>query len=547
MISDKNRDVSKVVSLSALGLFCVVYAINAYYSYSATMVGDIHLYLSFTKALLHGSFSIPNPLASLLSGHFSGGYASFTTGIPLDNGTLVSAVTVGTHLLLAPFVWLFDDNVFWIAPVFYDLVLILSLFMFTRAYFAKRIPASDSLAWYAALAVTALYGILVNFRLNLRRDTLCAALLCLLTALLFQAMQTNKKRFWHTSLALISLLTITKIYFAFLYIPFLAILVTVIRKQPVRLKDGAIQCTIAFLINLVLYIPFFLQNHAGTGHWFCLTQQAAFGQLYMPQSVPLTIGAMAANTLELIKVQAVFFIPDGIPVLGAAITILLLLAGVWAERKNAFVMFWLLPCWLFLYGFFIVWHQSHPGEDFAYNIYLSPTYPISMFFVICGIVFIVQRYLKKKWILPAIAVIALLPFLLVKTYRIMPSHRHVRFQLPQAVQLRSDILGIMPEGSILLCDKFLSLSIDYFAGVHSFPPSRLGGSAAEIARGIACLIDSNKTVFIADYLGIEGSYVYVDSLRDYFDLQLVKEKQPLLNFPAEGGGGYMAIYEIRRK
>jgi hypothetical protein len=541
------RNKTATICLSIFALFLAVYAVNAFFNYSASFVDDIVIYLKSAKALLHGKFTIDYPVYHLLKSHFPNMNSTLTTFVLNPEGKLVSVVSVGIAVVFAPFVALFGDNAVWLVPIVWDVSLLICLFFVVRIFF-KNVDAPN--AWLLALLAVAVYGTVINFRLNLRRDIACASLASIATLLTILGGEKKQYRYWYAAFGLLCFITTIKVVQAMLFLPFLLYIVKTINPKSLEKKTVFVAAASALLIALVVLIPFFMQNHSTSGHWYCPIQ---LRNMYTAPPAPHTsehahVVAKAVRAfIDLCKAQAYIYSPKGLPKWCALPFIAFAALGAWAFRKSVFVRWWVIPFLALEYSFMFVWMIPYRDHAYTYNIYLSPAYPMSVFLFTCGVYELLRRFKNRTVLLWVIAIVFLVPFFGVKGVRSLPDSRHVRFRLPEAHRLTADLENVVPPKSLLLCDRFLCFTIDYFSNFYCFAPERLEDSSGTINDKVSFLLENNIPVYFCDYQGIEGSYTCRKVLENTFGLSLVKQDQQLYNYPSVFPAPPFSVFRIDRK
>ncbi|MDD5673959.1 MAG: glycosyltransferase family 39 protein [Chitinivibrionales bacterium] len=513
--------------------FLMLYAVNAYFNYSTAMDGDIYDYIQGGKALLRGNSAIQNPLYSLLVKQFPDITPSLTYLEQNPAGRSVSFCTIGIHLIFAPAIALFGNNIFWVLPVLSDILLLICLFFTIRLYFKAK---GSSLSWIMALAGISLYGFVVNFRLNLRRDTFCASILMLATLAVLLALKKRRWLFWHFGFALICFATIVKVNMALVFVPFFILFFRHANLSDLNRRQIIGHSLATGFIGALIFVPFFIQNHFASGHWYLPIQILKEMEAFYPPGHVFWGRFLLSNFIHLVKAQAYIFGLDGFPLWTAIFCFIGALAGLWSERKNPFVRTWGLLFLVAFYGFYV----TNDRNDFVYNIYLAPTYPLVVFLVICGFDFLTRRVRNKRALWWVLAVFFLVPFAAVKTYRSLPEHRYARFQLQQTLALGADLEKIMPPGSVLFCDKFLSFSVSNFTGIYCFPPHYLESRNSTACQKTAYLLSRNIPVYFCDYRGTEYAYTYRDILKKQFQLRLITKNQSLYDYDVRP----VSIYQV---
>lgn len=518
-----------MICISIFLLFLAVYAANAFLNYSASFVDDIVIYLKSAKALLAGKFTIDYPVYHLLKSHFSDMNNTLVPFVLNPEGKLVSVVTIGITMVFAPFVALFGDNTIWLAPIVWDLCLLVCLFLAVRVFF-KNVDAPH--AWVIALLAVAVYGTVINFRLNLRRDIACASLASIATLLTILGGEKKQCRYWYGAFTVLCFITTIKVIHAMLFVPFLLYIVNVVKAKSLDKRTVITAAVLTLAIGLVVFMPFFLQNHATSGHWYWPAQLTSMSAAPPPQNTSHLGSKVLSALVDLCKAQAYIYSPKGLSKWCALPFIALAAFGAWAFRKSVFVRWWVLPFLGLEYAFMLAWMIPYRDFAYTYNIYLSPTYPMGVFLFGCGVYELLRRLRRKTVLLWVAAIVFLIPFFGVKVFRSLPDSRHVRFRLPEVRRLTADLERVVPPKSVLLCDRFLCFTIDYFSDLYCFPPKRLDDSTSTIIDKVAYLLEKKVPVYFCDYQGIEGSYTYREKLEKKFMLSVVKQDQSLYNYPS---------------
>jgi len=444
--------------------------------------------------------------------------------------------------MFAPFIALFGDRIFWILPIVWDIAMLLGLFLTVRHFFAPRLSGK---AWIAALIAVAAYGTIINFRLNLRRDIACEALLSAATLFVMLAMAKKKAIWWHGASGMLCFISIIKLNLAMMFLPFGMILLYERPWKGMSMQLVVRHAIVGAAVASVFFAPFFIENHVSSGHWYMPVQGVSI-ETDAAGYAKGNLAFRAAKSFVLTcQDQGYIYSPKGLPAWVALIFVAIALLGMWAQRRHPFVRFWAFPCLALLYMFYTVWNIT--WRDFAYttNIYLAPAYPLMVFFFVCGLYSIGGSLFKREAIAWTAAAVFLIPFFAVKVYYSIPATRHERFQLSEVAGLRDDLLAHIPAGSVLLCDRFLNYNIDYFTPIYSFPPAWLDDSSSTIIDKVGYLLDKGIPVFFCDYRGIEGSYTYQSRLESAFSLERVKQNQELHKYPSEFPAPPFSIYSIR--
>jgi Dolichyl-phosphate-mannose-protein mannosyltransferase len=538
------RNRTATICLSIFALFLAVYAVNAFFNYSASFVDDILIYLRSAKALLAGKFTIDYPVYHLLKSHFSDMNNTLVPFVLNPEGKLVSVVSVGIAMVFAPFVALFGDNTIWLAPIVWDLCLLVCLFFVVRIFF-KNIDAPH--AWILALLAVAAYGTVINFRLNLRRDIACASLASIATLLTILGGQKKRYRYWYAAFGLLCFITTIKVVQAMLFVPFLLYIVNVVKIRSLDKKTVVTGAAFVLGIGLVVFTPFFLQNHATSGHWYWPAQLTSMYAAPPPQNTSHLASKALSAFVDLCRAQSYIYSPKGLSKWCALPFIALAAFGAWAFRKNVFVRWWVIPFVGLEYAFMLVWMIPYRDFAYTYNIYLSPAYPMAVFLFVCGAYEFLRRFRNKTALLWVTAAVVLVPFFGVKAFRSLPDSHHVRFRLPEVRRLTADLERVVPPKSVLLCDRFLCFTIDYFSDLYCFPPKRLDDSTSAIIGKVAYLLEKKVPVYFCDYRGIEGSYTYREKLEKTFTLSVVKKDQCLYNYPSVFPAPPFSIFRVDEK
>jgi hypothetical protein len=538
----KNK--TALISLCLFSLFLCIYAVNAYQNYDASMVDDMVIYLKSTHALLHGKMTIDHPVYDLLKSHFPDMKQTLSPFVLNPSGKLVSIVSIGIALLLAPFLALFGENAIWIVRIVWDICIIAGLFFTVRTFFKDR---DQSNAWILALLAIAVYGTVINFRLTFRRDIACAALTSLATLFALLGAQKKHHGCWHAAFGLLCLTATIKVTQAMLFLPFVLFFVNTSNLKDARLKPVITNGVIAAAIAVLIFTPFCIQNHVSSGHWYCPSQFSLEIQTNGFHNTDHFINKAVTALVEICKAQTYIYSPKGLPKWCALPFLSFVILGMWAQRKTAFVRWWVVPFLILQYAFLVYWFVRGIDYAYTYNLYLTPVYPLSVFLFICGIFSIVEKSKRRGVLLWLLTAAFLFPFFAVKTYRSLPHFRYTQFRLPQVHQFVNDLEAIIPPKSVVLCDRFLCFPLDYYTNSYYFPPSRLDDSTSTIIDKVAFLLTQNKAVFFCDYRGIEGSYTYQPKLEKTFTFTLVKKDQHYYNHPNEFRVPPFAIYRIFAK
>jgi hypothetical protein len=136
------------------------------------------------------------------------------------------------------------------------------------------------------------------------------------------------------------------------------------------------------------------------------------------------------------------------------------------------------------------------------------------------------------------------PFLALKTFRSLPGHRHDYFHVSDARNLAADVGTVVPAGGVLLCDRYLSVVLDYFSDFHSFPAADLKGGKSDEAEKIGFLIASGRKVYFCDYEGYDFSTYYKPYLRERFAMTPVETGQWLHHFTPDPLAQRCNIYQL---
>jgi hypothetical protein len=532
----KNK--TALISLCLFSLFLCIYAINAFFNYDASMVNDMVIYLKSAHALLHGKMTIDYPVYDLLKSHFPEMKQTLTTFILNPAGQQVSVVSIGISMILAPFLALFGENAIWIVRIVWDICIITGLFFTVRVFFKST---DNRVAWILALLAIAAYGTVINFRLTLRRDIACAALTSLATLFALLGAQKKRNGYWHAAFGLLCVAATVKITLAMLFLPFVLFFVNSSNVKNLHPKPVIINIAVAVLLAVLIFTPFCIQNHVSSGHWYSPPQHSA------PVRTDHLVKRTTASMIDICKAQAYIYSPKGLPKWCALPFLAVVILGLWAQRKAAFVRWWVIPFLLLQYVFMIYWFI--PGLDYAYtyNIYLTPAYPLSVFLFICGIYSLLERFKRRNLLLWLLTAVFLLPFFTVKVSRSFPNSGPARFRLPQVHQLVSDCEAVVPPKSVVLCDLFLCFPLDYYSNSYYFPPSQLDDSTSTIIDKVSFLLTKNIPVYFFDYRGIEGSYTCQPKLEEAFRLTVVKKDQQFYNHPNEFPVPPFSMYRISEK
>jgi hypothetical protein len=478
----------------------------------------------------------------LLTSRFGDIHTSLTAFALNPQGWQVSPVSVGITLIFAPFLWLFGNHAIWIVPVVWDIALLCGLFFTTRLFFRDKGAA----AWVWALLAVAMYGTVINFRLSLRRDIACAALLSIASLLALLGVQKKKALCWHGVSALLCFISIVKPNQAMLFVPCVLLWINSMRGAVLRVKSVVFHGAAALVVACVIFMPFFLQNHAASGRWYSPVQLSPGKQAMASLGTGLPRKALAAIA-DVCSAQGYIYSPKGLPKWCSIPFVLLALLGAWAQRKSPFVRYWALPVVFLEYAFMIFWVIPWHDYAYTYNTYLAPVYPVGVFLAACGIHRLVRDSRRVPAVLWLLAAAFLLPFFSVKVYRSLPGTRHVRFRLPEVARLSADLSRVIPDRSVLLCDRFLCFTIDYFTKISCFPPKRLDDAAAGINEKVAYLIDKGVPVFFCDYRGIEGSYTYRSTLEKGFSLVPVARDRQLYGYPSVFFAPPFSIFRVDKR
>lgn len=537
-----------VASLAGFILLVLVLALNTYYNHSVRLVGDEYMYMKSARALLEGELTLDYPLYDTLKARFPDLDNALTQAIVNPDGDLVSWYTVGITLVLAPLVALLGDSVHWVVPLLWQLAIVVGLYLLALRYFGRSFSPSAH-RWPLALFCVALYGAVINFRLGIRRDILCAGLIGFLSAILVSDEQRRRWRVWHIANAIVSLCIIIKVTYILLYLPLgvLFLGTSGLHRRP--RKELLVNGLGALAVTLLIFTPMFIHNHACTGHWFLPTQyREARGFVTASES---RWSYLLGNTMTLAKTLARAYSPGRLPRWFAVVFVALGAFGLWRGRKQEYVRWWVVP---FLVSQ-LLFLMTTKRKEYAYNVYLTPTYLLTTLMAARGAAELIlatpllsglrSRGPAAPRALWFAAFLALAPVVAVKGYRSLPGHRHDRFGIDRARRLISDIERIVPPGGVLLCDRFLADPIDYLSHFDCFPPRRLGTTDSSFIRRVGFLLERGTPLYYANYNGIEWGGYYQAVLQRSHDLVLMKGNQCLCGFPSTGGVESFDIYAIK--
>lgn len=537
-----------------LALYLGVYLANAWANYCGAMGFSTYQYLMSARALLEGKLTLSNEIFDLLKTSFPDVAAgkvfenSIATARINPQGELVSVVSIGITLVSALFLWLFSEYAVFAMPVVYDLMLLAGLFLLTFMVTARE---DRRQAWVAGLLSVAVYGTVVNFRLSPLRDWLCTGILALVSVAVYHGMKKKRWMPWYLAFALICFASIVKVTYVLFFVPWaLSLFVSgTITFDRTLLRHGAVLA----LLATVIFLPFFVQNHVGTGHWY-LPVQYFEAKYHVPREAGV-FAYLAGNLRAIIHAQAHVFSPNGLPLWFAGGFLAVVLIGAIDQRKSPFFHFWIVPFLLLVYGFY----SSTSRQPGRYNVYLSPVYPLVVFLFVRGLLFSIRGIFdgplrnvphKSRWHTATVSVLALLsvmPFLLVKAYRTVPGNETFSFQVSEAHRLVSELETVVPEGSVLLCDHYLSHTIDYYSHAYSFPPECLDAPESPVTEKIGYLLSHGTKVFFCDYQGVKGSTRFLNRINDHYLVRKVKEGQRLYGFFSVHNAPPFDVYEIERK
>jgi hypothetical protein len=522
----------------ALTLFLLVYAINASYNCAVKMSGDEYEYLKSAKALMHGSFVIENDIYSLLKAHFPDMNGRFMCLAAGHAGKLVSYCTIGTAEFFAPFCALFGTNVFLAVPIFCDMLAMLCLFFLAYFYFKEQ---NDKYRYAYALLCVALYGLVIDFHLGIRRDSVGGALTIAVTLIVFLASVRKKWLLWQIALAVLSFLVTIKISYAVLYVPFFLFCIASMKGRLGPPRRLLLQVLIAVGIAGVILTPFFMQNIACTGHWYLLTQRGDVLAFVPNQGKGGSwLAWLFKNALLMLHAQSHVYSLKGTPLWTSLIFAMGALLGLWQERNTAIVRWWIFPVLALFFGLYMTTERTAS----IYNLYLCPTYYLTLFLCVCGLRLLLAREGRQGLAVTIAVVLTLGPFLALKTFRSMPWHRHDYFHVNDARNLAADVGAVVPAGGVLLCDRYLSPVLDYFSGFHSFPAADLKGGKSDEAAKIGFLIASGRKVYFCDYEGYDFCSYYKPYLFERFAMTPVKTGQVLHHFSPDPGAQRCNIYQL---
>jgi hypothetical protein len=300
----------------------------------------------------------------------------------------------------------------------------------------------------------------------------------------------------------------------------------------------------ALCIAALILTPFFIQNSVCTGHWYMLSQHSE-ASAFIPAGLGGTgdgSGLSFTNLFRLLHSQSHIYGLKGTPVWTSFLFVLIMLAGVWGELKNAVVIRWILVQILLLTAFYSATNR----DENIYNLYMSSTYYVTVFLAVCGVRRIFNLLKRNKpEIMISVSLIALIPFLALKSYRIIPGHRHAYVNITDSKRLVNDVRKIIPDGGILLCDKYLSTTIDYFSGkIHSFPVIDLQQGNDPVDVKIGYLLSRKIPVYICDYRGVDFGDYWKNELSSHFNIKPVSVHQPLYDFTDNNGKNTCNIYQV---
>jgi hypothetical protein len=499
-------------------LILLSHTVHYLINYELKLVNDEWEYLIATQALLNGHFTISYPPYEILKEKFGfSAIDSFDAMFLQKNasGNLVPVISIGTILLLAPFLKVFGDHIFYLLPLLFDLIALGSMFLIGKTFLEKIKWTNHT--WFAGLLFTVSYAVIVNFRPGLRRDLLCASLIVPLTFLILKGIRAHHHKFWYCAFSIISFLSIIKPTYILLYVPFI-----LSYSASSRLHNSTIHIRNVFifsLISLVIYSPYLLHNHITTGS-FLIPKQIESAKTFIPTGNPLFY--LLENMVTIVKAQAVIFSPGNLNRYASIPVVLIIIAGCISYRKDFFVKYWIVPT-IALFYLFHIFTRRH---DFIYNIYLAPTYSLSIFLFSIGILWILSLIKKRNALLILLCYSLMCIFVFVKCYKTIPGKRHETFQLTDATILKNRVEKQVPPGSLIICDRFLCYTIDYFTHAFSLSPWILTGKDNLIMEKIDYLLEQNVPVYFCTCKGIENAPQYLPLLNERFHLTLV---EPFLN------------------
>lgn len=529
----------KKISISLLSLFILIYGINAYFSYKVNIVGDEYMYMQSAKDLLQGKLTFNYPLFDEIKQAFPDHENPLIQMMLGINDRLVSWYTIGITIVFAFLILLSGEQVFWVAPILFDIILITGLYTLTYLIAAKTKFKNP---WIIALLAVALYGTIINFRLGMRRDLFIAGVTIWLGVCFYFALYRKNKFLWHLIWGALCFLTIVKITNLILFFPLILALFFNVDFKTLKWKSVLIHCAIALFVMSVVFAPMFIHNFISTGYWYLPTQHVEARGFISSESTSFLM-QIAENLQRIIHTFFIALSVSGTTKWTALFTACLVALGTIKLRKEPLLRLWVIPFCITLLGLYSLTRR----EYYAYNVYFTLIYPYIILCSAIGLSWLIQNFSNRKTILWIVAIIIMLPFLSVKLYRSFPSYRYERFQLKQANQLREDLEEVIPEKSILLCDRFIADAIDYFCNFYCFPPGHLESTQASTERKVEYLLKIGYSVYITDYKGIENSAQYFDRLNEKFKLTLVKDDQGIYNFPTQRDIVTMDIYKIETK
>lgn len=542
--------VVKKLEFLILVLVLLVYSINAYFNYSAVIVDDTYVYFQSAKMFLNSSFIYKYPIYDMLRDHsLNLDLSSIDTNkiyafIENPQNQLVSIVSIGMSILIAPFYWLFGIKSWWILIIFRDVLFLFTFYNLTSTFLKSK---NSLFAYKYGLLSVVLYATTVNFTLTLYRDIFCATILCISTLLIHKASIKKKLSYWHLSFALICLMIIIKIIYLFLVIPFFIYFYKSEGYKLITKQNKIKNIFFFFIIILIFLLPFFIQNKVATGSVF-LPAQFKTAKSFIPGSNKDYIEYLFLNFKNMIVGQLHIFSINGLPIWTGFVVFLLSIFGLIKGYKYSLVRYWILPNISFFYIFLVL--RKH--NELNQNLYLTPTNFLIIFLAILGIIYIMDIYIKNRsFFINALIFVFLIPFLVIKIDRSFVPHRHIRFQLKEANLLCKDLENIIAPGSLLLCNLPLAKSIDFYSNFYSFPLWYLEGKNNTALDKINTLMNKNISVYFSVLSNDLNNYS-IKYIRSKFDVVNITMNQSLYKFPIDNINNLscnakLQIYIIKKK
>jgi hypothetical protein len=537
VIDTKRPGITSLLSISGLVFFIIIYAVNAYLNHEVKVAPDEFQYIYMTRTLLSGRWIIQDDLFALKK-QAAGGHR-VSTGIFTANprGEPVSYYPVGIAIVLAPFYALAGKNIFWLLPMLWDITLILFLFLLVRLLVRSQY---DDLALPAALAAVSLYGTVINFRLGMRRDFFCSPGVLVLSLVLYIASTQKKFREWHLGSAIIAFLTIVKISYILLYIPFILLFFATMPWRRMGLRKIMLQALPMAVVAVLIFLPFFVTNHISTGRWYFPAQITEASE-FVPTGKPAG-SYFLGNIAGMIAAQAYIYSPNGFPLWTALLFVVFAIAGGWFWRRNKFVLYWTVGVIVLLYSLY----STTTRKPYIYNTYLSPVYGLVCTLFILALVQGVRRFRLRARILFIIALMIMAPFAAVKMYRSLPSKRHAHFGMRQARSLAREIDSVVPKGSVIICDRDLSLALDLFCRASVTPLCYLGRTP-DVVTLLERMMINNVQVFYFDFSGIGTCRSVPELIDSAFIMDPVLSNINLRNYPEKGPASSPNLYRLSIK